>query len=420
MFEFGRKLAFVAAIALAAIFLPVWKAEARYAAIIVEADSGAVIYERNADKRRHPASLTKIMTLYLTFEALKAGKITLDTRFTVSKRAAGQAPSRLGLRRGKTIRVKDAIQALVTKSANDVATVVAEGLAGSEIEFAKLMTARAKQLGMTRTRFANASGLYNRRQLSTARDMVKLARALQSDFPEYYHYFSTRTFRYGKNTYRNHNRLLGRYAGTDGIKTGYIGASGFNLVASVQRNDFRLIGVVFGGRSSGSRDRHMMKLLDRGFSILKAQRPRTAALPPLPQPKPKLIAATGERQVAPKQSLPARRSSHVAAVPGPAESGSASADQEATIPWGIQIGAFKHLVGASKRVKAATRVLPDLLGKANIDIQPVKGNDTTLYRVRMTGLSEREARASCSTLKRKKVSCVVIAAGREALPTAAD
>ncbi len=284
----------VAAIALVAVLLPIRDADARYSAIVVDAETGAVMYERNADKRRHPASLAKMMTLYLVFEALEAGKIKLDTRFKVSKRAVRQAPSRLGMRSGGAIRVKDAILALVTKSANDVATAVAEGLAKSEIEFAKIMTARARQLGMTRTRFANASGLYNRRQLSTARDMVKLAQALHQHFPKYYRYFATRAFRYGKRTYRNHNKLLGRYAGTDGIKTGYIGASGFNLVATVQRGDLRLIGVVFGGRSGRSRDRHMMKLLDRGFAALKAQRPRTASLPPLPQRKPVRISVRGQ------------------------------------------------------------------------------------------------------------------------------
>jgi D-alanyl-D-alanine carboxypeptidase len=400
----------VAAIALVAVLLPIRDADARYSAIVVDAETGAVMYERNADKRRHPASLAKMMTLYLVFEALEAGKIKLDTRFKVSKRAARQAPSRLGMRSGGTIRVKDAILALVTKSANDVATAVAEGLAKSEIEFAKIMTARARQLGMTRTRFANASGLYNRRQLSTARDMVKLAQALHRHFPKYFRYFATRAFRYGKRNYRNHNKLLGRYAGTDGIKTGYIGASGFNLVATVQRGDLRLIGVVFGGRSGRSRDRHMMKLLDRGFAALKAQRPRTASLPPLPQRKPVRISAEGGQRVALANAKPARAPVPAETANRRADAGSAALDADPAVPWGIQVGAFTRLLGAAKQVKAATRAVPGLLGKADIQIQQIEDNNATLFRVRMTGLSEREARASCRTLKRKKISCVVIAA----------
>lgn len=410
----------VAAIALVAVFLPIRDADARYSAIVVDAETGVVMYERNADKRRHPASLAKMMTLYLVFEALEAGKITLKSKLRVSRRAAGQAPSRLGLRAGTSIRVRDAILALVTKSANDVATAVAEALAGSEIEFAKRMTARARQLGMTRTRFTNASGLYNRRQLSTARDMVKLAQALHRDFPQYYRYFATRAFRYGKRSYRNHNKLLGRYAGTDGIKTGYIGASGFNLVATVQRGDRRLIGVVFGGRSGRSRDRHMMKLLDRAFTALEAQRPRTASLPPLPQRKPIRIATDGPRRIALAGTKPALPALPAETVNRRAETGSAPPDAGSAASWGIQVGAFTRLLGAAKQVKAATRVVPGLLSKANIRIQQVEDAATTLFRVRMTGLSEREARASCRILKRKKISCVVIAASRETAPRRND
>jgi D-alanyl-D-alanine carboxypeptidase len=242
------------------------QAAARYASIIIDADTGRVLYEVNADTRNYPASLTKMMTLYMAFEALEKGKLRLNENLKVSKRASGMAPSKLGLKRGQTIKVKDIILALVTKSANDAAVVLAEALAGTETRFAKRMTAKARELGMSRTNFRNASGLPNRRQLSTARDMAILAQALINRYPKYYHYFSTTNFSYKGRRHRNHNSLLTKYDGTDGIKTGYIRASGFNLVASAVRDGRRIIGVVFGGKSSRSRDKHMAKLLDRGFT----------------------------------------------------------------------------------------------------------------------------------------------------------
>ena len=247
---------------------PLSHAAPKYAAIVINGDTGKVLHSRQADARRYPASLTKIMTLYMVFERLRDGKMTLSTRLKVSRRAAGQPPSKLGLAVGDTITVEQAIKALVTKSANDVAATVAENISGSELAFAKAMTQRARALGMTRTKFRNASGLPNRRQISTARDMATLAIAIQRDFPRYFKYFKTRSFRFRGRVYRNHNSLLGRYKGTTGIKTGYIGASGFNLVASVNRSGRHLIGVVFGGRSGRSRDRQMVRLLDRGFKRL--------------------------------------------------------------------------------------------------------------------------------------------------------
>lgn len=277
---------------------------ARYSSMVVDADTGEVLYARNADQRRYPASLTKMMTLYMTFEALEKGRLRLDQPLKVSKRAAGQTPSRLGLKAGQTITVNQVILALVTKSANDAATVVAEALGGTEIEFAQAMTERANSLGMVRTRFTNATGLHNRRQRSTARDMSTLALALMSDFPQYYHYFSTATFTYRGRRYENHNGMLGTYRGTDGIKTGYVRASGFNLVASVERGDRRLIGVVFGGRSPRSRDVHLRQLLDQAFA---APPTRSAALIRRPGVKPT------RRAPAPVQS------SALPAAPAPAE-----------------------------------------------------------------------------------------------------
>ncbi|HIP77618.1 MAG TPA: D-alanyl-D-alanine carboxypeptidase, partial [Kiloniellaceae bacterium] len=199
-------------------------AQARYASIVVDADTGQVLHAVNADTRNYPASLTKMMTLYMVFDALENGKLRLDQQLPVSKRAAGMPPSKIGLKRGETISVRNAILALVTKSANDVAVVVAEALAGKETTFAQVMTKRARSLGMSRTTFRNASGLPNRGQKSTARDMSRLAKALMSDFPQHYHFFAVSKFSYKGRTYRSHNKLLRSYKGTDGIKTGYIRA----------------------------------------------------------------------------------------------------------------------------------------------------------------------------------------------------
>ena len=250
----------------------------KYASIVIEEATGKVLFSRNADSLRYPASLTKIMTLYLLFEDIEAGRMTLKSRIPVSKKAAGRSPSKLYLKPGQSISAEQAIYALVTKSANDVATALAEKLSGTEQKFAKRMTRKAKALGMRRTVFKNASGLPNRQQKSTARDMAVLAVAMRRDFPQFYKYFSTQSFNWKGRKYGNHNKLLAKYSGTDGIKTGYINASGFNLVATVERNGVRLIGVVFGGKTSRSRDRHMMKILDNQFKRVKTITVRRAVL----------------------------------------------------------------------------------------------------------------------------------------------
>jgi len=284
-------------------------AASRYASIVIDADSGRVLHEAYADDRKYPASLTKMMTLYLLFEALEKRRYSIEGSLPVSARAEGMPPSKLGLRRGSKIKIRDLILALITKSANDAAVVVAESLAKSEVEFAKIMTARAKQLGMLRTEFRNASGLPNRYQKSTARDMATLARALIRDFPQYYGYFATSKFAYGGRSYANHNSLLKSYSGTDGIKTGYIRASGFNLVASAQRGGRRLIAVVFGGRTSRSRDSHMTELLNRGFARIAQA---VVKAPDTPRRNPFQLA---ERKTAPEAPLEAALA---AASPAPA------------------------------------------------------------------------------------------------------
>ncbi len=244
-----------------------------YSALVVDPDSGRVLLEENADAPRYPASLTKMMTLYLVFEALNNGRLNLGRPLGVSSAAAARPPSKLGLRSGDVITVEQAISALVTLSANDAATVLAEGLGGSEGNFARMMTSRAHALGMTQTYFRNASGLPDPFQVTTAWDMFKLARALQQQAPQYYHYFSKDSFYFRNRLHRNHNHLLETYPGADGIKTGYIRTSGFNLVASAQRNGRRLIGVVFGGETARARDENMRGILDMGFAQLGVSGP---------------------------------------------------------------------------------------------------------------------------------------------------
>jgi D-alanyl-D-alanine carboxypeptidase len=278
-----------------------------YAAIVVDANSGQVLHASNAESIRHPASLTKIMTLYLLFEQIEAGNLKLDSELKVSGHAASQAPSKLALRPGQTIEVEDAIKALVTKSANDVAVVVAEAIGGDEEDFAKLMTRKARALGMTHTVYTNASGLPDPDQVTTARDQATLGRAIQDRFPRLYRYFSTHTFHYRGRGMRNHNRLLGAVAGVDGIKTGYIRASGFNLVASMRRHDRHVVAVVMGGASGRARDARMHQLLEGHIVEASVGRtaPRIAEAPAARASEPSDVVARRSRpQLAAAEAVP--------------------------------------------------------------------------------------------------------------------
>jgi D-alanyl-D-alanine carboxypeptidase (penicillin-binding protein 5/6) len=243
--------------------------EPRYTAIVVDANTGEVLYSKRADSQRYPASITKIMTLYLTFEALQSGRLHLDDRLTISAHANSMAPTKLGLGVGAQIRVDDAIRALAVKSANDMAVALAERIGGSESRFAALMTLRAQELGMANSQFVNASGLPDRRQLSTSRDIALLSRAVMRDYPQYYGYFGIHRFTYRGETMTNHNHLLDTMPGVDGLKTGFTNASGYNLAASAVRNGRRLIAVVMGGNSWAARDANVADLLNTGFEVLR-------------------------------------------------------------------------------------------------------------------------------------------------------
>ena len=284
-----------------------------FSSIIVDGNSGATLSANNPDASRHPASLTKIMTLYLLFERLDAGKMKLDTEMEVSEHASEQAPTKLGLRPGQTIKVEDAIKGLVTRSANDAAVVIAEAIAGDEGDFAKLMTRKARGLGMTKTVYRNASGLPDDDQVTTARDQSTLGRAIQDRFPRYYRYFSTSAFNYHGQSIRNHNHLLGSVEGVDGIKTGYTRASGFNLVTSMRRGNRHLVGVVLGGRSGGSRDAIMRNLLAENLE--KAATNRTvAAITERSASDANADVAEAEAESRPAQTVQARGAIQVASA----------------------------------------------------------------------------------------------------------
>ena len=240
-------------------------AHAGYAAIVVDASTGQIVQQVNADQRDYPASLTKMMTLYITFQELKSGKLGLDQTLSVSAWAANKSPTKLGLRAGQTVSVQDCILGMITKSANDAATVMAEGIGGNEGHFAEMMNAQAALLGMSDTHFANASGLPDPNNTSTAHDLVKLAMALYRDFPQYAHFFATQEFVFRGHIVRGHNNLMYRYPGMDGLKTGFTDASGFNLASTAVRDDHRLFAVVLGSRTAGGRDALMARLLDDSF-----------------------------------------------------------------------------------------------------------------------------------------------------------
>ena len=375
------------------VLLSAERADARYAAIVIDVESGKVLHETNADTRNHPASLTKMMTLYMLFEALEDGRVKPDQKLKVSRRAAGMPNSKLGLKRGATISVNDAILALVTKSANDVAVVIAETLAESESKFAQKMTKKAKALGMNRTAFRNASGLYNRRQLSTARDMATLAQALIRDFPQRYKTFSSQTFSYNGRVYRNHNKLLRNYQGADGLKTGYIRAAGYNLAASARRDGRRVVAVLFGGRSAKKRDRQVARLLDRGFSRLT---------------NPIYLSTGGmvKQDILPPGAKPLHLAAAVEQKRKQVVATSRKLDEQRI--WGVQVGAYYSYGPAKKAAEAAAVRLPDMLSEANVAITNVRGQNGKIYRARLLGMSQSQARNACRQLKALKTDCLVV------------
>ena len=406
--EIVRKLAATLAILAATLTFAsaAFAADDNYAAIVVDAKTGEVLFSRNADRSRYPASLTKMMTLYLVFEDLERGKISLNSRMQVSSNAANQAPSKLGLGAGSTIRVEDVILALVTKSANDVAMVVAENLSASEDAFAQRMTATARSLGMNSSTFRNPHGLPDSGQVTTARDMAILGRALQDRFPQYYGYFSTTRFTWNGVTYGNHNNLLGSVAGVNGIKTGYTRASGFNLVTSVQRDGRYIVAVVMGGNTSASRDEHMRDLI-ASYLPRASNGPRTAPLVvaspfdlipvPLPRPNPARADPIVTAGIMPP-----------AAVAPTLPVGPAQPQGDFDPGWAIQIGALPSEEAALERLSEAMRLERDLLATAAPYTEPVMVGETMHFRARFNGFTSSEAAwAACSRIQNHGLDCFV-------------
>ena len=384
--------------------------------IVIDAETGRVLSEMNADAITYPASLTKMMTLYLTFEALNAGRLRLDQYLPVSTEAASKSPTKLHLVPGDSVQVHDLILGIVTKSANDAAAVLAEGLAGSEPAFADRMTAKARQLGMTSTIYRNASGLPDPEQRTTARDVAQLALALYHDFPREYRYFATREFFFRGRVILTHNHLLDWYEGADGIKTGYIGASGFNLAASAVRNGHRLIGVVMGGASAGSRDREMAALLDQGFSEVGAGATLVAGREvPSPSAAP-VVAETDQPEPArPREKIGqlAKAARKIAAHLSPvAKAEAAPIAHQLRTPaetdrWSIQLGAFRDGTAAEQAARSAATV-PGARGKPVQIVQPSKGGKEHVYRARLLNFSPQEAQGACAALHKKKIECSVV------------
>jgi D-alanyl-D-alanine carboxypeptidase len=435
-------------------------ATAKYSSIVIDVNTGKTMFAASADAPRYPASLTKMMTLYMLFEGLKSGKFTKSTRIPISHHAASQAPSKLGVKAGQSITVETAIFALVTKSANDAAAASGEFMGGSEARFAQIMTAKARNLGMSRTTFRNASGLPNPSQLTTARDMATLGIALRQNFPQYYGYFSTRSFTYGRSRMGNHNKLLGRVAGVDGIKTGYTRASGFNLVTSVKQGNRLVVAVVMGGKTGRARDQHMAALVKKyapkasnshrseSFfaKLIGKQKPI-----PVPEKAPVVeeavamedtgaedgvslaeeeegVAAAEPLQAAvaiPAERKDAQPAPEALAFAPPAlvkrPKALAAAEQEAAPVdpittasndpkgWVIQIAAADSKSGAHKLLSDAKFKAGKALSSAEPFTQEVDKGSAKLYRARFSGFETKTAAwNACAALKKQKISCFAL------------
>ncbi|WP_404344524.1 D-alanyl-D-alanine carboxypeptidase [Vreelandella venusta] len=441
-------------------------ANPRYAGIVVDLENGEVLYAENADEPRYPASLTKMMTLYLTFEALENGTLSLNQPLSVSAQAAAMPATKLWLSAGSSIPVDTAIRALAVRSANDVAVVVAEALGGSEQRFANLMTAKARELGMNGTTFRNASGLPDDQQMTTARDMLTLSVRVMQDFPQYYHYFGLQEFTYRGTRHTSHNRLVRDYPGADGLKTGFIRASGFNVATTAVHNGRRMVAVVMGGFSSSSRDTHMADLLDRSFmrASLRDQRSWLASTSfsnefmgfagpaqPLSQPRPQspgalpaaqpMMASMSATSLSPTRpssaaSVSANTASNTSAQNVEAQliqaqqdreerpetasqdplqafieqervlATASSSGQSAPAGWGIQVGAFSQASQAEQLARQAVQRLPSSVG-GQVAIDQHQGQ-TPVFRARVVSLNEAQARKACQTLQAQGMDCMVV------------
>ena len=464
--HFGRAAAFLFVVLLS-FSVVTEAAAAKFAAIVVDANTGKTLYSSSADSRRYPASLTKMMTLYLTFEALQRGKIKKTTPVPFSAQAAAQPPTKIGVKAGGSITVETAIYALITRSANDASHALAELLGGSTQNFARMMTAKARSLGMKGTNFRNPHGLPDPGQFTTARDMATLGIALREHFPQYYDYFSVRSFKYGKQRIANHNKLLGRVKGVDGIKTGYTRASGFNLVSSVADGNRKIVAVVMGGTSGAARDNQMAELIrtympkasGRGGKDLIAKPAPTnlkdmaiAMLPkrdaPTPDFKPeefveigegdtedavaeavadseeyevesagvKIDAPTTERfggKVPTPKAAPKKRAEPAVAEAEPARRPKAAVDPMRTAStgapasgWSIQVASSPSESEAKSALQAVASRAGQVVASASAYTVTFDKGGTTYYRARFGGFdSQKDASNACRQLKKQKIAC---------------
>lgn len=454
------------------VFLANGSYAAPYSAVVMDARTGQILHARNADTRLHPASLTKMMTLYVVFQAIERGELSLDTKVRISRNAANEQPSKLGLKSGQRISIKYLIRAAAVKSANDAATALGEAVSGSEAAFARRMTVTARRLGMNSSTFKNAHGLTRSGHLSTARDMTRLGRRLFYDYPQYYNLFSRRTTDAGVRKVSNTNRkLLASYRGADGIKTGYTNAAGFNLVASARRGNRRVIATVFGGRTSASRNARVAELLDMGFKRVNPQlaEKKPTKIAPVAKVQPKVIkvAVSGSvrqsiipkmrakaappvvadvifaaidqseldraleqavkeeiKPIAPQATKPALRQAEVVPVavitkpivvaqipvqaPVSNEPRIVSRKSTSGKAWSVQLGAFGSKFEAEKQMLKAALSNLGPLDDAERKISPAKVNGVYLYRARFVGLSQADANITCSRLRARSQTCITV------------
>lgn len=416
-------------------------ASSKAAAIVVDANTGKTLYSSNADAKRYPASLTKMMTLYMLFEAMASGKVSKSTPIPVSAFAAGQPPTKIGFQPGQSISAEAAILSLITKSANDSATAIAEYLGGSEQRFAVMMTNKARQLGMRNTQFRNANGLPDLKQHSTARDLAVLGIALREHFPQYYGYFSTRSFSYRSRRIVGHNRLLGKIEGVDGIKTGYTRMSGFNLVSSVNTDGKKLVAVVMGGTSGGSRDAQMAKLIaqylpaasrrDGGNLIASRKNSQISVaaleLPenedvPVPVQRETVASRPAEIVTAYAEPAPAESpAAHILRVPAPspkAEVGEGDVSEVDPVTtasaspggWMVQIASVGSADEAMAMLSKAATQVGGPVARLSPYTEKFQKGSTTYHRARFAGISSaKAANSACAALKRQSFNCFAIA-----------
>jgi D-alanyl-D-alanine carboxypeptidase len=463
--KFVNRLCVFAAM-FAFLTLDVGFAEARpqFSAITVDARTGTILYQNDADGLRHPASLTKMMTLYVLFQDLKAGRINRATMLRVSRRASSMSPSKLGLKAGNTISVDDAIKALVTKSANDVAATIGENLGGTESNFAARMTRVAHSIGMSRSTFLNASGLPNPGQYTTSRDMATLGLRLMRDFPQYYPYFRLQSFVYKGRLIRTHNRLIGRYEGTDGIKTGYIAASGYNLVTSTKRGDKRLVGVVLGATSTNSRNSYMMVMFEKmfprakdGTTVAALAGSSKGVVDPLAAAK---LNAKPEQHAAQQMDTEQLTAAAASLAEGPVDTSGdgedtadATPDTASTEPkvleanlspvpdvqsgkkkapgklpfaiksasdapntleaslkqgWNIQVGAYPNKQEAQAKLTAIQGTAAETLSGKSAYTESVSVAGKTVYRARFAGFDEASAKHACARIEKIGQKCLAV------------